>query len=53
MPKPTKFYDVLVNGVSVFHGHFSLAKAAYVAVRKALEGIDPSAIVTLSFVPDF
>lgn len=53
MPRPTKFYDVLVDGHQVFHGSFSEAKKAYLAVRNALSVLKSNAVVTMSFVPDF
>lgn len=51
MPRATKFYDVLVDGHQVFHGTFSEAKKAYVAVRNALSVVSSRAVVTMSFVP--
>lgn len=54
MPKATKFYDVCVNGNSVFHGTFSESKRVYTAVRHALVLFPQTrdAVVTISFVPD-
>lgn len=51
MPRATKFYDVMVDGKVVFHGSFADSKKCYVAVKRTLDLLGSSSVVTLSFIP--